>query len=523
MFGSVLAVFLLVMTSGYFGGATTNFSNGNKKACYTLSSIEQNDAEIPTWSIGDKWTYTLDVRGEQNEYFDLDFDLTMDNLEFEVIEIQDELYILSMTIPRGDFSGSVSIDLGVFTFSGSIENAILNAEIFVNKSTLGIFKCQGTLSGETNKILLPNFDIDFQLEFEREVNNEGIKTNLSTLQFPININNNWSVPLTYLNITIDANQPNLGQNRLFSFVNGHEVECIMWDIIPLGTKEYDALKMTGVNYGDQSNIWYSPAIGNIMKLDFKNVELGFGYILKKLSIDLLSTTYQFPSNPPFQPSTPNGSTLFLAGQTGSFTTSTTDPDGDMIRYVFDWGDNSEKTVSDFVPSGETVEINHTWTKKGTFEIRVRARDKYGTVCSWSNPLSVTVENTRPTKPSTPDGPANGKIKNSYTYSTSAEDPDGHDIRYGFDWDGDDQIDSWTVYVNSGETGSKSYTWTSKGTYDIKVKAQDEYGEESEWSNPLTVSMPRNKGIHSLFQQLFVTLMQKYPRFFSVLENVFEIG
>jgi hypothetical protein len=61
--------------------------------------------------------------------------------------------------------------------------------------------------------------------------------------------------------------------------------------------------------------------------------------------------------------------------------------------------------------------NHTWTKKGTFEIRVTARDKYGTVCSWSNPLSATVENTRPTKPSTPDG---------------------HDIKYGFDYDGDDQ-------------------------------------------------------------------------------------
>jgi hypothetical protein len=67
------------------------------------------------------------------------------------------------------------------------------------------------------------------------------------------------------------------------------------------------------------------------------------------------------------------------------------------------------------------------------------------------------------------------------------------------------------------------SWTSKGTYEIKVKAQDEYGEESEWSDPLTVSMPRNKGIHNLFQQLFETLMQKYLRFFSVLENGFEIG
>ena len=276
--------------------------------------------------------------------------------------------------------------------------------------------------------------------------------------------------------------------------------------------------MSGITYGDKSNIWYSPAIGNIIKVDFKNVELGFGYLLKKFTMDLLSTTYQSLSNPPGIPSDPNGPTNVIAGEAGAYETVTTDPDGNKIRYVFDWGDGSTKTYTDFVNSGDTVIVSHTWTKKGNHEIRVKARDKYGWESKWSDPLNVIVVNNKPNKPSTPDGAINGEIKKSYPYTTSTLDPDGHRVRFGFDWDGDNQVDDWTGFVNSTETAIKSYTWYNKGSYEIKVKAQDEYGEESNWSDPLSVSIPKQKFINNLFQKFF----EKHPLIIPFLRYIQKI-
>jgi hypothetical protein len=379
---------------------------------------------------------------------------------------------------------------------------------------LGIHTCEVSIIGDTNKIILPHFDIDFQIEFEIEENNQGVKTNFSSLTFPMNIDDTWLVPQTYLNISINANEPNLGQNRLFSYVYSHEVECNSWDIVQIGSNDYDALKTSGVDNGDTNEVWYSPAIGNIIKLDYQNVALGFGYILNKLTFNLVSTTYESTSNPPETPDTPTGPTDILVGDTGDYETSCVDPDGDNIRYIVDWGDGSVKTYSDFIESGEMYTVSHTWNSKGEHEIRVKARDKFGKESDWSENLTVTVENNNPNKPNTPDGPTSGKIKNSYTYSTSANDPDGHRVKYGFDWDGDDQVDDWTTLVNSGEIASKSHTWTTQGTYEIKVKAQDEYGEDSVWSDPLSISMPKNKFVNSYLLKFlehhpFLSLLIKY--------------
>jgi hypothetical protein len=45
-------------------------------------------------------------------------------------------------------------------------------------------------------------------------------------------------------------------------------------------------------------------------------------------------------------------------------------------------------------------------------------------------------------------------------------------------------------VSSGTEVSISHTWTERGTYEIKVKAMDEHGKESDWGT-LSVTMPLN--------------------------------
>jgi hypothetical protein len=116
------------------------------------------------------------------------------------------------------------------------------------------------------------------------------------------------------------------------------------------------------------------------------------------------------------------------------------------------------------------------------------------------------EGDSPNKPSTPNGPVNGAVGTSYTYSSFTSDPDGDDIYYLFDW-GDGTDSGWIGPYNSGDTGSASHKWTSRGTYKIKVKAKDTYNAESVWSDPLSVIIPRNKEINN---RLFSRFIGQFP-------------
>lgn len=131
-------------------------------------------------------------------------------------------------------------------------------------------------------------------------------------------------------------------------------------------------------------------------------------------------------------------------------------------------------------------------------------------CSGNNP---------PNQPSKPDGPTSGKVGTSYSYSTSTTDPDGDNIRYGWDWDGDEIVDEWTSFYESGETITTLHTWTKKGTYNVRVKAQDEDGLESEWSDPLPVTMPKNK---ELATSLLLRFLEQHPRMFPMLRQLLGI-
>ena len=126
---------------------------------------------------------------------------------------------------------------------------------------------------------------------------------------------------------------------------------------------------------------------------------------------------------------------------------------------------------------------------GTHTVTVTYYDYYNN----SGSDSVTVyygENQAPEKPNRPTGPEDGSIGISYQYSTHASDPDADDIRYGWDWDGDDVVDEWTGYYSSGEVVNVTHIWANPGIYNVKVKA-DDGKEKSIFSTPLTVHIIEN--------------------------------
>jgi len=220
---------------------------------------------------------------------------------------------------------------------------------------------------------------------------------------------------------------------------------------------------------------------------------------------------------PNKPTKPSGQTQGTPSTVYTYTTSTTDPDGDQVYYLFDWGDGANSSWVGPYNSGATGSANHSWTS-GTYQIKVKAKDTLQAQSSWSDALSVKINtpNTPPNKPAKPSGNGKGKINVEYTYTTSTTDPDGDQVYYLFDW-GDGTNSSWVGPYNSGATGSAKHTWTVKGSYQIKVKAKDTNGAESPWSDPLPIRMPTSYNIPMLW--FFERLLERFPNAFLILRHL----
>jgi hypothetical protein len=120
------------------------------------------------------------------------------------------------------------------------------------------------------------------------------------------------------------------------------------------------------------------------------------------------------------------------------------------------------------------------------------------------------DNQSPDKPETPDGPTSGNSGIEYTYTTNTSDPDDDQVYYWFDW-GDGSNSGWLGPIDSGGGISSSHVWDSKGNYEIRVKAKDIDGAQSEWSDSLVVSMPKSKSINN-FNLLIIRLIRQIKNF-----------
>jgi len=104
------------------------------------------------------------------------------------------------------------------------------------------------------------------------------------------------------------------------------------------------------------------------------------------------------SQPPVKPDAPAGSNSGTPGTSYEYSASTTDPDGDKISYIFDWGDDTYSNWIGPVSSGQTVTASHSWSVKGTYQVKVLAKDVHGVLGEWSEPNSVTMPKSKQKNP-----------------------------------------------------------------------------------------------------------------------------
>lgn len=96
------------------------------------------------------------------------------------------------------------------------------------------------------------------------------------------------------------------------------------------------------------------------------------------------------NDPPLTPSIPDGPTIGYRNIEYEYSSNTTDPDGDQLYYLWEWGDNSTPVWYGPYYSGQTSNISHEWTELGTYQIRVKAKDNNNVESDWSEPLNVSI-------------------------------------------------------------------------------------------------------------------------------------
>ncbi|MBS3801639.1 MAG: hypothetical protein KGY65_02705 [Candidatus Thermoplasmatota archaeon] len=96
------------------------------------------------------------------------------------------------------------------------------------------------------------------------------------------------------------------------------------------------------------------------------------------------------NTPPIKPNAPAGKTSGKINTEYSYSTSTTDPDGDDLYYLFDWGDETDSGWIGPHSSGEQVSAEHTWITKDDYQIKVKAKDEHSKESEWSDPLEVAM-------------------------------------------------------------------------------------------------------------------------------------
>jgi len=106
-------------------------------------------------------------------------------------------------------------------------------------------------------------------------------------------------------------------------------------------------------------------------------------------LDITSATIPGDNQPPSIPYRPSGPTTGSVWNQYIYNTYSTDPDGDKIRYLFDWGDGTT-AYTILYNSGDTASAYHSWGYQGAYVVRALAEDEHGAQSEWSDPLPIAM-------------------------------------------------------------------------------------------------------------------------------------
>jgi hypothetical protein len=151
--------------------------------------------------------------------------------------------------------------------------------------------------------------------------------------------------------------------------------------------------------------------GALCAISYDNKLLGYGYsdetghavinfnepwpLLDGIPALYVSAYNKIPYNnlfyPPIDPPAIEGPITGKPEKEYEYTVVTTDPEGNPIYYILDWGDGTRSDWLGPYNSGEPVVVSHTWSEVGHYNIRVGAKTVEGAGSKWSEPFSLEIE------------------------------------------------------------------------------------------------------------------------------------
>jgi len=146
---------------------------------------------------------------------------------------------------------------------------------------------------------------------------------------------------------------------------------IFWEKI-IGGSEYDTTYMVGLTSDGGyicSGMTKSFGTGN-----------NFNAWLVKVS--------DYENQRPNKPEKPDGKTKGKSGNEYTYSSVASEPDGECLYYIWDWGnDNYSYWLGPF-ESGQTAEASYVWDSEGGYSVRVKVKDIFGGESCWSDPLHI---------------------------------------------------------------------------------------------------------------------------------------
>ncbi len=125
--------------------------------------------------------------------------------------------------------------------------------------------------------------------------------------------------------------------------------------------------------------------------DGGSVVVGYtdSFYMNDRNVVLIKLSSNNENLPPEIP-TLTGPSRGIVGKSYNFSTCTIDLDNDTVFYWFDWGDSNNSGWLGPYNSSVNINTTHKWTVKGSYGIKVKAKDIHGEESVWSDPLPIII-------------------------------------------------------------------------------------------------------------------------------------